>query len=139
MPATRNKTEAALLAMCAGVCGAHRFYLKGWRDALGWMHLPLFAAGLWGAWRWSVAGFGDAGARLGLPLLGLSIALALFQAVLLALTPDARWDAKWNPDDVGRTRSGWGAIGVISVSLLACAACFMATLALVLLQVFHAI
>lgn len=132
----KDKTLAAALAMVGGMVGAHRFYLRGWRDPLAWVLLPLLAAGVWGAQRFLSAGPGDPGARVALPLLGLALGLALFQAVLIGLTPDARWDARWNPGSARRSASGWGAVLVIAVSLLAGAAALMGSLAYFLLQSF---
>ena len=135
--AFKSKTLAASLALFLGVVGAHRFYLKGWRDALGWLHIPLFAMGVWGAARFIDFGVDDFIARVALPLLGLIVGLALFQALLIGLTPDARWDAKWNAG-VGRwTSSGWGAVLVVIFALLIGTAALMGGLAFGLQQVFQ--
>lgn len=136
--AFKHKTFAAALAMFGGTLGAHRFYLRGWRDPLAWLCWPLLAVGVWSAARFASGGPSDPVARLALPLLGLALGLALFQAVLIGLTPDARWDAKWNAGAGRVSASGWGAILVIAFSLLAGAAALMGSLAYFLLQTFSA-
>ncbi|WP_461593994.1 NINE protein [Thiomonas sp.] len=130
MPKTfKSKTLAAALALVFGVVGAHRFYLQGWRDVLGWLHLPLFAVGVWGATRFIDFGENDAIAEIALPLLGLIVGLALFQALLIGLTPDARWDAKWNVGTGRHSSSGWGAVLVAVFALLIGTAALMGGLA----------
>ena len=131
-PRFRSKTTAARLALLAGVFGVHRFYLRGARDALGWLPWPPTLLGLWGLWRALNFGLDDRGARLALPLLGLSVGAALFQAVLIGLCADARWDSHWNPRAAQRSASGWGAVLVVMIALLAGTAALMGTLAFVL-------
>ena len=132
-----DKTVAATLALFGGVFGAHRFYLRGWRDPIGWLHWPLLLLGLRGALRLLRFGLDDAQARLLLPLLALLFGVAMLQAVLIALTPDARWDARWNRGSARSSASGWGAVIVIAVALLSGAAVLMAGLAYFLLQSFQ--
>jgi hypothetical protein len=127
--AFKSKTRAAALALFLGVVGAHRFYLRGWRDVLGWLHWPLFAIGLWGAVRFINEGESDAIAQVALPILGLIVGLALFQALLIGLTPDARWDAHWNAGTGRQSSSGWGAVLVVMFALLLGTAALMGSLA----------
>lgn len=134
----KSKTVAASLALFCGVVGAHRFYLRGWRNVSGWLHVPLFAVGLWGAVRFIVDGVDDHGARMALPILALSIGLALFQALLIGLTPDARWDAQWNAGTGRQSSSGWGAVLVVIFALLIGTAALMGGLAFGLQQAFQA-
>ncbi len=114
----RSKTRAAALALFLGVLGAHRFYLRGPRDVLGWLHLPLFAAACWGLAGVVREGPGSAMAPVGVPLAAVCVGLALFQALLLGLTPDARWDETWNAGMAERSHSGWGVVLVVVFSLL---------------------
>ena len=114
----KSKSVAAALALFLGVLGAHRFYLKGWRDPLAWLHPPLFALGVWGAMRFIDYGENDRIARIALPVLALVIGGALFQALLIGLTPDTRWDAKWNRGTGRLSSSGWGAVLVVIFALL---------------------
>ena len=135
-PRWRSKTTAARLALLGGVFGAHRFYLRGARDAWGWAQLAPTLLGLWGMARALSFGLDDRGARLALPLLGLSAGVAMLQAVLIGLRADARWDARWNPRDTRRSASGWGAVLVVMVALLAGTAALLGTLAYVLQGLF---
>ena len=114
----KSKSVAAGLALLLGVFGAHRFYLKGWRDPLGWLHPPLFAVGVWGAMRFFDYGENDRIARIALPVLALVIGVALFQALLIGLAPDTRWDAKWNRGTGRVSSSGWGAVLAVIFALL---------------------
>ncbi len=125
----KSKTRAATLALLFGVVGAHRFYLRGWRDVLGWLHLPLFAAGVWGVARFVDFGENDVIAEIALPLLGLIVGVALFQALLIGLTSDARWDARWNVGSGRYSSSGWGAVLVVVFALLIGTAALMGALA----------
>ncbi|MBK1686925.1 TM2 domain-containing protein [Rubrivivax gelatinosus] len=113
----RSKTAAAWLAFALGAFGAHRFYLHGPRDAPGWLHLPPTAAGLAGAVRLQTLGQDDRAAWLLLPLLGLMLSQAMLCAMVLALTPDERWDARHNPGRPGR-RTGWAPVLAAIVALM---------------------
>ena len=134
----RSKTRAAALALFLGVLGAHRFYLRGPRDLLGWLHLPLFLAAVWGLVGVASEGLGGAAASVGIPLAAVCLGLALFQALLLGLTPDARWDARWNAGHAERSQSGWGAVLVVMFSLLIGTAALAGGLAIALQRMFAA-
>jgi TM2 domain-containing membrane protein YozV len=78
----RSKFVATLLAALGGTFGLHRFYLGGPRRALPWLYV---------AFCWTLvptfAGF--------------------IEALVFALMPDEKWDARWNAN-AGRTSdSGW--------------------------------
>ena len=47
----KSKTLATWIALLGGSLGWHRFYLHGWRDALGWVHAVPTLAGLMGVRR----------------------------------------------------------------------------------------
>lgn len=132
----RSKTRAAALALFLGVLGAHRFYLRGPRDVLAWLHLPLFVAAVWGLAAVMRDGLGGAAAPVGLPLAAVCLGLALFQALLLGLTPDVRWDEKWNAGLAERSHSGWGAVLVVMFSLLIGTAALAGGLAVALQRIF---
>ena len=87
----------------------HRFYMHGLADKLGWAHAPVTALGLVGAQRMSAFGQDDHVAWLLIPLLGLMLSQAMLCAILFALMPDERWDAKHNPGRPGRA-TRWGAV-----------------------------
>lgn len=105
----RSKTLAAWLALLAGALGAHRFYLHGWRDALGWLLWPPTLAGAAGVLRMRALGQDDQLAWLLIPLLGLTLSLGALAAIVHALTPDEKWDARHNPGRAGAA-TGWGAV-----------------------------
>ncbi|HEU5294632.1 MAG TPA: hypothetical protein VFU71_07575 [Burkholderiaceae bacterium] len=114
----RSKTVAAWLAVLAGSLGAQRFYLHGSRDVVGWLHPPPTLLGLWGAWRMYTLGQDDRLAWLLVPVLGLMLSIAMLCAIIVALTPDAAWDARYNPGQpVQQTR--WGPIlGAVAALLI---------------------
>jgi hypothetical protein len=114
----RSKTLATWLAVLAGVLGAQRFYLHGLRDALAWLHLPPTLIGLWGAWRMHTLGQDDRLAWLLVPMLGLMVSIGMLAAIVGGLTPDARWDARYNPNLEPRTTGWLPVLGVIAALLL---------------------
>jgi hypothetical protein len=113
----RSKFIATWLAIVLGPLGAHRFYLYGARDALGWLHVPVFVLGLAGALRMDRFGQDDPAAWLLVPVLGLLISQSMFAAILYGLTPDERWDARFNPGSAGRS-TAWGPILGVIVALM---------------------
>ena len=99
----RSKTWACWLGVLGGAVGAHRFYLHGARDMLAWLHLPLALAGLYGVWRMRTLGQDDGPATLLIPVLGVMITIGMLAAIVIGLTSDARWDARYNPGLPPRT------------------------------------
>lgn len=97
----RSKTIATLLASTLGWLGAHRFYLKGGTDRLGLLHLCcLPVAGiLYGAVK-------PHPFYILLPLL-ISFIVACITALVMGLTPDARWDERHNAASGHKSRSRW--------------------------------
>ncbi|MBU6259045.1 MAG: TM2 domain-containing protein [Burkholderiales bacterium] len=124
----RSKTVAAWLAVLLGTLGAHRVYLHGWGDR--WARLfPLpTLVGLYGAWRIDQLGQDDRLSWVLTPVLGLMITVAMLSAIVIALTPDERWNERFN---VGRTPSagGWGAVLAAIAALLIGGGVLMATIA----------
>ena len=98
----RNKALAALLAAAGGGLGLHRFYL-GLRAA--WLPPLLLAAGAGLALRsdpwYQSPGFFVA---------ALPVVVGFVEAIVLALTGDERFDARYNPGAERHNRSGWGAV-----------------------------
>jgi len=96
----KNKTIATLLASLGATLGLHRFYLHGARRLLPWLY-PLFA--------WTLvptfAGF--------------------IEALRFALTPDEKWDAKWNAASSEKNHSGWLVIIIAALTLLGSMVLFM--------------
>jgi hypothetical protein len=124
MPAShyRSKTLATWIAVVGGTLGLHRFYLRGFGDIWAWLHPPPTALGLLGVSRLRDLGQDD---RLGwalAPLLGLMIAQGMLCAILYALTPDERWDARRNPGHAP-VSTRWGPVlGALAAMVIGAAA-----------------
>lgn len=107
MPNThKNKTLAVFLAAVTGGAGIHRFYLRGKRDTWAWLHFAGLALTLVGFALFHKAGDPVATLLCSLPLTFSALAAAL-QALLLGLTPDAKWDMIYNPGSGQQTQSNW--------------------------------
>ena len=124
----RSKTLATWIAVLGGVLGAHRFYLHGWRDPLAWLHWPPTLLGLAGVLRMRNIGLDDTAGSMLAPLLGLMIALAMLCAIVYGLTPDEKWQARWNAGRLPRS-SGWTAVIGVIVALLIGAGALLSTIA----------
>ena len=124
----KSKTLATWIALIGGAFGLHRFYLHGLRDVWGWM-FPLPALlGLYGVMRARQIGLDDQWSWVLIPLLGAVLAVAMLMAIVYALTPDEKWNARYNPG--GRaSRSGWAAVIGAAVALLIGGGVLMATIA----------
>jgi hypothetical protein len=105
----RSKTASAWLAMLLGMLGLHRFYLHGLGDRWGWLFPLPTLLGLLGLQRLDSLGQDDRLAWMLIPLLGLSISVAMLSAIVYALTPDEKWDARFHGGE-RVTRTGWGAV-----------------------------
>jgi hypothetical protein len=102
MSTHKNKTFATALAFILGGLGVHRFYLRGGVDRLGLLHVcSLPAAGL-------VYGLGHAPNPFWvlLPIL-ISCIAGFIEALAIGLTPDEKWDARFNPASGRPSRSNW--------------------------------
>jgi TM2 domain-containing membrane protein YozV len=114
----KNKTFAALIAALLGSVGLHRFYLHGTRDRWGWLHaasIPLsgLLIGL-------ISSKIDPAFSIFLlmPLL-LSALAALLEALLIGLTPDTKWDDRFNVGTGRNTASTWPLAVILVFSLAA--------------------
>ncbi len=124
----RSKTLAAWLAFVGGTLGLHRFYLHGLRDIWGWVLVLPTLLGTWGVERMDTLGQDDHLAWMLIPLLGITISVAMFSAILIALTPDEKWDARFNP--AGQpSATGWGPVLAAIAALLIGGAALMGTIA----------
>ena len=132
----RAKTVATWVAVIGGVIGLHRFYLHGWRDAIGWLFPLPTLAGLYGVLRFDTLGQDDPLAWLLLPLLGGMISVAMLSAIVYALTPDEKWDARHNPEHPTR-ETRWGPILGAILALLLGAAALMSTVAFGIQKLFE--
>ena len=128
----KRKTLAAWLAFLAGPLGAHRFYLHGFGDLLGWfMPLPTLL-GVYGILRVNRFGQDDTLSWLLIPLLGFTVAACCLTAIVYGLTTREKWNARFNPGEAEDAPAGgtsWFTIAAIVVSLMIGAGVLMASIA----------
>lgn len=122
----RDKTVATWLAVLGGAFGLHRFYLHGWRDAVGWLYPLPALAGLAGVVRMNNLGQDDRVAWVLIPLLGLAISAGMLSAIVYGLTPDEKWAAR-HGGPVRATR--WGPVLGVIAALMVGAGVLMGTVA----------
>jgi TM2 domain len=127
--ARKSKTLATWLAVVAGTFGAHRFYLHGVRDVWAWLHPWPTLAGIAGVVRMDNLGQDDRAAWILAPALGLMLAAAMLAAIVYGLTPDERWNARFNAAVSPPPATRWGPILGVIVALMVGSAALMATLA----------
>ena len=92
----KSKTLAAWMALLVGTLGLHRLYLYSLKDVWGWLHPVPSALGLLGVMRLRSLGQDDHLAWALIPFLGVMISVTMLTAIVYALTPDERWDARHN-------------------------------------------
>ena len=122
----KSKTLATWLALLLGSLGAHRFYLKGWRDVAGWLHPVPTLLGLAGALRMRNLGVDDHAAWLLIPLLGLTLSAGMLAAIVIGLTPDDQWAERYHQP---LRATGWGAVLGVIAALMVGGTVLMGTLA----------
>jgi len=128
MTNARSKTAATWLALLGGGFGLHRFYLHGKGDVLGWL-LPLpTLLGLYGAQRARQIGLDDQLSWALIPLLGLVLAGTMLSAIVYGLTPDDKWNARFDPAGASG-RSGWLAVIGVLLALSIGATALISTIA----------
>lgn len=114
----RSKTLATWLAVLGGAFGLQRLYLHGPRDVWAWLHPAPSLLGLWGVWRMRALGQDDQLAWVLIPLLGIMLSIGMVSAIVIGLTPDARWDERHNPGHSPRS-TGWAPVlGAIAALML---------------------
>ncbi len=128
MPAAKSKTLATWAALLGGPLGAHRFYLHGLADPLGWALWVPTGAGVYGLHRALTLGQDDQLAWLLVPVLGFTVAGTMLRAILYGLTPDERWQAR-HAGAQGLAPSGWPVVIGIVIALMLGATVLMATIA----------
>lgn len=121
----KSKALATWLALLGGSVGAHRFYLHGRRDFWAWLHPWPTLVGLLGVLRMRALGQDDHVAWLLIPVLGLMISQAMLAAIVIGLTPDDRWQARFASNRPG----GWPAVIGVIAALMIGGAVLMGTLA----------
>ncbi len=124
----KSKTLATWIAVVGGCVGLHRFYLHGLKDKPGWLFVLPTLLGLYGVQRMRHLGGDDHLAWALIPLLGLTLSIAMVSALVLGLTPDEKWQARFHPSGPVRP-SGWIVIAGVVTALSLGAGVLMATLA----------
>ncbi|HTT13199.1 MAG TPA: hypothetical protein VMG60_20190 [Burkholderiaceae bacterium] len=121
----RHKAMAALLAFLGGGLGAHRVYLgrRFWWLPLSvtLLTIPLLVGVR--NWYQTPAFF----------VLMVPIIAGFVEAIVLALTPDAKFDARFNPGSERTNRSGWDAV-LVAIATLAIGATILMTTIVLLFQ-----
>ena len=118
----RRKSVAALLAFLLGAFGAHRAYLgqRGWwlPLAVTALALPLLAGVR--NWYQTPAFF----------VLMVPVVAGFIEALVLALMPDEKFDARFNAATARRNSSGWDAVLVAIATLMVGATVLTTTIVL---------
>jgi hypothetical protein len=120
----KNKTLATALAFLLGGLGVHRFYLRGSVDRLGLLHVcSLPAAGL-------VYGLGQAPNPFWVLLpIFISYIVGFLEALVIGLTPDEAWDARFNQASDRQSQSNWILAVLLVLTLLVGATAVIAAIA----------
>jgi hypothetical protein len=126
--AHKSKALATWIAIVGGALGLHRFYLYGFGDRWGWLFPLPTLLGVIGVQRALEFGQDDRPSWVLIPLLGLVLAVAMLSAIVYALTPDERWNARFNPAGAP-SRTGWAVVIGAALALLLGAGVLMATVA----------
>jgi hypothetical protein len=148
-----SKTLATWIAVVFGSLGLHHVYLGGrgrWLAAL--YPLPTLV-GLAGVLRMRSLGVDDRLSWLLVPWLGVTISVGMLCAIVIGLTPDARWARRYTgaspapaavegedgDDDAppGLVRTGWGPVLGVIVALMLGGGVLMGTLAFSIQKVFE--
>lgn len=119
----KNKTTATALAFLLGGLGVHRFYLKGSVDRLGLLHvccLPV-AGMVYGLGR------GPNPFWVLLPILVSCIA-GWIEALVIGLSPDEKWDARYNQGSGRASESNWVVVLIVILTTLVGATALIATI-----------
>ena len=127
-PGYKSKTHATWLALVGGSVGLHRFYLHGFRDAWGWLFIVPSTIGLYGVQRMRLLGVDDHLAWALIPLLGLMLSAAMLTAIVYGLTPDEKWNARFNPNGPNH-QMNWATVIGVAAALIVGGGILMTTIA----------
>jgi len=122
----KSRRLATWLALLGGLLGAHRFYLHGWRDAIGWLHPLLSLTGLAGVIRMRNLGQDDHAAWLLIPLFGGMVAVVMLSTIVIGLTSEERWSERFGSAGAA---TGWPVVIAVVIALMVGGAALMGTLA----------
>ncbi|BBB61651.1 hypothetical protein UNDKW_3378 [Undibacterium sp. KW1] len=98
----KNKTLATFLAAVFGAIGMHRFYLNGKKDKWGWLHFVTLPVSM--VVHYFYFGQPDI---VQYSLLLISFLVAVIEALVLGLTPDEKWDVRYNAGSGKTSASNW--------------------------------
>ena len=124
----KSKTLATWITLIGGSVGLHRFYLHGFRDVWGWLSVVPSMVGLYGVQRMRHLGTDDHLAWLLIPLLGVMLSIAMLSAIVYGLTPDEKWNARFNPSGPDH-RMNWATVIGVAAALIIGGGVLMATIA----------
>ena len=124
----KSKTLATWIALVGGSLGLHRFYLHGLRDRWGWLFIPPTLIGLYGVLRMRELGADDHVAWTLIPCLGITMVAAMTAAIVVGLTPDARWNSRFNPSGP-QHQTDWTTVLGVAMALFVGTGVLMATIA----------
>jgi TM2 domain-containing membrane protein YozV len=126
----KSKPVAGLLAAVTGAIGAHRLYLgsRWW-----WLYAALsIPCAVWAAqskeWFKQPAFF----------IAMIPVIVGLLEAIILSLTPDEKWDTKYNPASGQTSTNRWPPVLIAIGSLMIGATLLMTTLVLLFQTYFEA-
>jgi TM2 domain-containing membrane protein YozV len=123
-PRHTNKTIATFLSSVFGSIGLHRFYVHGRKDRWAWVHLlTLPLSGI------ALLLFPTQPALFTLSPLLISGLVSLIEALVIGLTPDDKWDAKFNSGSGQVSQSDWPLALLLVLTLGAGAIAVIATIA----------
>jgi TM2 domain-containing membrane protein YozV len=109
----KNKTLAAFLAFLLGGLGLQRLYLRGWRDPWLWAHLACLPTALLVA---LAAPQADNFYKL-LPIIVSGLA-GFLEALVIGVTADEKWDARYNPRSGRQSDTHWPVAVVLVASMM---------------------
>ena len=124
----KSKTLATWIALIGGSVGLHRFYLHGFRDVWGWLFIVPSTVGLYGVQRMRHLGTDDHLAWVLIPLLGAMLSIAMLSAIVYGLTPDEKWNARFNPSGPDHLMN-WATVIGVAAALIIGGGVLMATIA----------
>lgn len=125
----RRKSIAALLAFTLGALGAHRVYLG---QRLWW--LPLVVTLITLPWLIGVRNWYQTPAFF---ILVIPFIAGCIEALVLALMPDARFDARFNAGSARANQSGWDAVLVAIGTMVGGSIVLMTAIALLFQTLFE--
>jgi hypothetical protein len=149
-----SKSLATWIAVLGGSLGLHHFYLRGWRNAWGWLYPIPTLVGLAGVVRMRNLGVDDHLSWALIPWLGLTISVGMLCAIVIGLTTDAKWarlyagepgkpvvQATREEDEEspppGLVRTGWTPVLGVVLALMIGGGVLMGTIAFVVERIFY--